>query len=143
MDSNIYIYILGENSVKASQIWKFHKFLMKIHTYLIIKWQKKIEDHLLLQFFCKHNRTSKEKLYLKYKKKIQENITLAFINLRDDLQFTDITLVSEDGQVLEAHKVILSASSPFFMNILKLNKHIHPLVYLKEFKAKKNNFTPW
>ena len=66
----------------------------------------------------------------------QENTNLAFINLRDDQQFTDITLVSEDGQALEAHKVILSASSPFFMNILKFNKHTHPLVYLKGFKAK-------
>ena len=79
--------------------------------------------------------TSMEKFSLKWKD-FQENTTIAFNNLRDDLQFTDVTLVSEDGQALEAHKVILSASSQFFMDILKLNKHTHPLVYLKGFKAK-------
>ena len=78
---------------------------------------------------------SSEKFSLKWND-FQENTNLAFINLRDDLQFTDITLVSEDGQALEAHKIILSASSPFFKNILKLNKHTHPLIYLKGFKAK-------
>ena len=66
----------------------------------------------------------------------QENTTSAFSNLRDDQQFTDVTLVSEDGQSMEAHKIILAASSPFFKNILKLNKHTNPLIYLKGFKAK-------
>ena len=79
--------------------------------------------------------TSLEKLSLRCNN-FQENTTSAFSNLRDDLQFTDVTLVSEDGQALEAHKVILSASSQFFMNILELNKHTNPLVYLKGFKAK-------
>ena len=79
--------------------------------------------------------TSLEKFSLRWND-FQENTTSAFGNLRDDKQFTDVTLVSEDGQQLEAHKVILSASSPFFMNILKLNKHPNPLVYLKGFKAK-------
>ena len=56
--------------------------------------------------------------------------------MRDDTNFTDVTLISEDGQQLQAHKVILSASSPFFMNIFKINKHPNPLLYLKGFKAK-------
>merc|ERR1712112_94975 len=34
------------------------------------------------------------------------------------------------GQI-KAHKVILSASSPFFKNILAKNAHIHPLLYMK------------
>ena len=45
-------------------------------------------------------------------------------------------MVSEDGQQIDAHKIILTASSPFFMNILKTNKHSKPLIYLKGFKAK-------
>ena len=56
--------------------------------------------------------------------------------MRDDTAFTDVTLVTEDGKFIEAHKVILSASSPFFKNILKTNKHPNPLVYLKGFNAK-------
>ena len=79
--------------------------------------------------------TSSEKFSLKWND-FQENISSAFSNLRDDTVYTDVTLVSEDGQHIEAHKVILSASSPFFMNILKLSKHSNPLIYLKGFKAK-------
>ena len=31
---------------------------------------------------------------------------------------TDLTLVTEDGEMLEAHSIILKASSPFFRSIL-------------------------
>ena len=54
--------------------------------------------------------------------------------LRQDNEFTDLTLACEDGQQVEAHKVVLSASSPFFMNILKKNKHPHPLIYMRGVK---------
>ena len=55
----------------------------------------------------------------------------AFKNLQDDTHFTDVTLVGEDGNQMKAHKVIVSASSPFFNNILVNNPHQHPLIYLK------------
>ena len=42
-----------------------------------------------------------------------------------------MTLACEDGQQVEAHKVVLVASSPFFLNILKRNKHSHPLIYMR------------
>ena len=44
----------------------------------------------------------------------QENIKNAFGNLRKNNDFTDVTLVCEDGQQVKAHKVILAASSLFF-----------------------------
>ena len=37
---------------------------------------------------------------------------------------------------MEAHKVILASSSPFFDKILQKNKHPHPLLYLKGFQSK-------
>ena len=40
-----------------------------------------------------------------------------------------------DGHQIEAHKVILAASSPFFQAILKKNKHTHPLIYLRGMKS--------
>ena len=79
--------------------------------------------------------TYSEKFSLKWNE-FQDNITSAFSNLRDDTTFTDVTLVSEDGHQVEAHKIILSASSPFFMNILKMRKHPNPIIYLKGFRAK-------
>ena len=62
----------------------------------------------------------------------QENSKAAFENLRDDKNFTDVTLVSEDGQHLEAHKVILAATSLFFKKVLESSsKHPHPLLFMR------------
>ena len=60
----------------------------------------------------------------------ENNISSSFRELREDKDFFDITLVCDDNQ-LEAHKVILSACSPFFRTVLKKNPHQHPLLYLK------------
>ena len=70
-----------------------------------------------------------EKLCLQWND-FQENIKSAFGSLREDNNFTDVTLVCEDGQQVEAHKVILAASSPFFQKLLRGNKH--PLIYKKK-----------
>ena len=37
-----------------------------------------------------------------------------FGKLREGKDFTDVTLACEDGQQVEAHKVVLTSSSPFF-----------------------------
>ena len=66
----------------------------------------------------------------------KENVNSAFGRLREDKEFTDVTLACEDGQQIEAHKVILAASSPFFEKILQKSKHPHPLIYLKGFQSK-------
>ena len=64
----------------------------------------------------------------------KDNVSSAFGSLRDDKEFTDVTLVCEDGQQVEAHKVILAASSPFFQKLLGRNKHSHPMVYMRGVK---------
>ena len=74
-----------------------------------------------------------EKLCLQWND-FQENIKSAFGNLREDNDFADVTLACEDGQQVEAHKVILAASSPFFQNLLGRNKHPHPLIYMRRLK---------
>jgi len=63
----------------------------------------------------------------------ETNISSAFQELRDDKDFFDVTIACDDEQ-LQAHKVILSACSPFFRNILRRNPHQHPLLYLKGVK---------
>ena len=72
-----------------------------------------------------------EKLCLQWND-FKENVSSAFGDLRQDKEFTDVTLVCEDGQQVEAHKVVLIASSPFFQKILKRNKHPHPLIYMRD-----------
>ena len=71
-----------------------------------------------------------KKLCLKWND-FQENIKSAFGHLRGATDFVDVTLACEDGQQIEAHKVILAASCPFFQMILKGNKHSHPLIYIR------------
>ena len=56
-------------------------------------------------------------------------------NLKDNKDFLDVTLASEDGKQIAAHKVILAISSPFFQNLLKRNKHPHPLIYMRGVKS--------
>ena len=76
---------------------------------------------------------SDEKLCLQWND-FRNDVSSAFGDLRDDKDFTDVTLACEDGQQVEAHKVVLIASSPFFLNLLKRNKHPHPLVYMRGLK---------
>ena len=75
---------------------------------------------------------SSEKFCLRWND-FESNISKAFREIREDKDFFDITLACEDDQI-PAHKVILSACSPFFRAILKRNKHEHPLLYLKGVK---------
>jgi len=66
----------------------------------------------------------------------EANISSAFREIRDDKEFFDVTLASEDENQIQAHKVIIGACSPFFRNILRKNSHNHPLLYLKGVKYK-------
>ena len=58
----------------------------------------------------------------------------AIKNLFEDQNFSDVTLVSDELKELRAHKVILSASSPFFSSILKTKTNPQPLLFLKGIK---------
>ena len=75
-----------------------------------------------------------EKLCLQWND-FQDNVKNVFGHLRDSTDFVDVALACEDGQNIEAHKVILSASSPFFQRILKGNQHSHPLIYMRGMKS--------
>ena len=65
----------------------------------------------------------------------KKNVGEAFVVLRKDKHFCDVTLACEDHQ-FQAHKVVLSAGSSFFEQVLKRHKHPNPLVYLKGVEAK-------
>ena len=64
------------------------------------------------------------------------NTSMAFKSLRKDEHFSDVSLACEDGQ-FQAHKIVLSAGSSFFEQILTSHKHPSPLVYLKGVKAER------
>jgi len=77
-------------------------------------------------------RSLEEKFCLRWND-FENNISSAFKELKEEHDFFDVTLACEDNQ-LQAHKVILSACSPFFRSVLKKNPHQHPLLYLKGVK---------
>ena len=74
-----------------------------------------------------------EKLCLKWND-FQGNMNTTFESLRVEKEFSDVTLACADGQQVEAHKIILAASSPFFQNILRKNSHPHPMIFMKGVK---------
>jgi len=76
---------------------------------------------------------SSEKFCLRWND-FETNISTAFKEIREDKDFFDVTLACEDEDQISAHKVILSACSPFFRGVLKRNRHEHPLLYLKGVK---------
>ena len=64
------------------------------------------------------------------------NMSLSFKEIRDDNKFSDVTLVVEGNFKIEAHRVILAASSKFFKNLLHEKKHPHPFIYMRGIKEK-------
>ena len=59
-----------------------------------------------------------------------------FKDIYQETNFLDVTLSSEDQKQVKAHRVVLSASSPFFKDVLANNMHPHPFLYLKGIKFK-------
>ena len=49
----------------------------------------------------------------------QSNIVTCFKHLRTERSFTDVTLAC-DGQTCKAHKMVLSACSPYFKSLLEV-----------------------
>ena len=73
-----------------------------------------------------------DKLRLKWND-FQENLNSAFGLLRNDQDFSDVTLACEERTQIETHKVVLASSSPFLRN--KRSKHPHPLIYMRGIKS--------
>ena len=65
----------------------------------------------------------------------KENVNTTFALLRKDTDFADVTLACEDGYQVDAHKIVLGASSPIFHILLKRNIHAHPLIYMQGMKS--------
>ena len=57
---------------------------------------------------------SSEKLCLKLND-FQQDINTAFEAMRKDIEYTDVTLACENGNQVEAHKVVLATSSAIFL----------------------------
>jgi len=65
-----------------------------------------------------------------YSNNFETNIKSSWKAFQIEHDFCDVTLACEDRTV-DAHKMIISAGSPVLKNILKLNKSMHPLIFLR------------
>lgn len=64
----------------------------------------------------------------------QTSILSSFRHLRDEEDFVDVTLAC-DQRSFTAHKMVLSACSPYFRKLLKANPCEHPIVILRDVRA--------
>ena len=76
-----------------------------------------------------------EKFCLKWND-FKANVSSSFNVLRKEEELFDVTLVSDDEHHIAAHKLILSASSEFFKNIIKKANHSNPLIFLSGVTSK-------
>ena len=61
----------------------------------------------------------------------ESNVRDYFKNLREDQRLFDVTLATEDGQEMKAHKIVLSTGSDFFNDIFSRNNHSNMYIFLK------------
>ncbi|XP_052868881.1 homeotic protein female sterile-like [Anopheles cruzii] len=64
----------------------------------------------------------------------QSSILSSFRHLRDEEDFVDVTIACE-SRSFTAHKVVLSACSPYFRKLLKANPCEHPIVILRDVRS--------
>ena len=76
-----------------------------------------------------------EKFCLKWND-FKANVSSSFNVLRKEEELFDVTLVSDDEHHIAAHKLILSASSDFFKNIIRKSNHSNPLIFLSGVTSK-------
>merc|ERR1712133_156944 len=80
-----------------------------------------------------------EKFSLKWND-FETNISRSFKKLRQEEDFYDVTLVSDDHIHISSHKLVLSSSSDFFKTILRKSTHPNPMIYLTGVNSKELDF---
>ena len=61
----------------------------------------------------------------------QANAAEVFSELRQDSEFSDVTLACNDGPLIRAHKVVLAGCSPVFRKLFQQYNHPNPLIVMR------------
>ena len=69
-------------------------------------------------------------------REFNENSCNTIRKLFEDKQFSDVTILSEDGEEMKLHRAILASSSAFFRNVLSKINQSDPLIFLKGIQSK-------
>lgn len=59
------------------------------------------------------------------------NAANAFVGLRKDSEFSDVTLACSDLTMIKAHKVVLASCSPVFRKLFQQYNHPNPLIIMR------------
>ena len=87
-------------------------------------------DTISIKSQSRVNKTNgQEKFALRWSK-FETAAMETYKSLHSDMNFTDVTLVCDDNQQVEAHTIILSSASPFFKSIL-------PFIYISFYIPKR------
>ena len=63
----------------------------------------------------------------------QSSVSYVFQDLKDAEQFTDVTISTGEGSIMKAHRVLLSAASSYFRDLLSsTNNWQHPVLILRD-----------
>ncbi|XP_043197092.1 protein bric-a-brac 1-like isoform X3 [Amphibalanus amphitrite] len=65
----------------------------------------------------------------------QTSVTSLFNDLRRDGELVDVTLCAQ-GQQIKVHRMMLSACSPYFRDVLKGNLGTHPVFFMRDISFK-------
>jgi len=65
----------------------------------------------------------------------EANIRESFMKLREEQKLFDVTLATDDGQQIQAHKIVLAAGSEFFNDIFVKTDHNNMLIYLSGIRS--------
>lgn len=66
-------------------------------------------------------------------------ITRSFSSLRNDKVLSDVTLITDDDEPIQAHRVVLSTCSDFFKKVFQRNIHSNLVLYLSDLKSQEIN----
>ena len=69
----------------------------------------------------------------------QTMITRSFSSLRNDKVLSDVTLITDDDEPIQAHRVVLSTCSDFFKKVFQRNIHPNLVLYLSDMKSQEIN----
>jgi len=82
-----------------------------------------------------HKLSKMGELFCFQSKVFKRDTAKSWRGLQEEKHLCDMTLACTDGQV-ETHKIVLSACSPVFRNLIKRHPHNHPLIFLRGVKYK-------
>ena len=95
-----------------------------------LEGEAEIENDIEAATKSTQEKTKMDKISLAQNEFPQETLNV-FKELLNDTHFTNVTLVTDGNNYIKAHKVILSAFSPIFKDILVNNPQDNPVIYLR------------